>query len=159
MLTRTAIKPLSRSRITAGMQCTKRLYLECYAHDKKEPLDGARVGLIEVGRLVGVAARSAFPGGVLVAEELGHHDDAAHTTREAMENPNVRAVFEGAFVHDQVRLRVDVMARTDDGRWDLVEVKSSKQVKDDYVTEVALQLHVVEGSGIPVRSACVLHVN
>lgn len=159
MPTRTAIKPLSKSRIAAGMQCTKRLFLECYAHDRKEPIDAARLGLIEVGRHVGVAARSAFPGGVLIGEQGGHHDDAVRITREAMENPNVRAVFEGAFTYDQIRIRVDVMARAEDGGWDLVEVKSSKQVKDHYVTDVAIQLHVVEGSGVLVQTAGVLHMN
>lgn len=157
--TRAAIKPLSKSRITAGLQCSKRLYFECYAHDQKDPMDAARLGLIEVGRQVGVAARSAFPGGVLIAHDIHHHEDAAQATREAMSNPSVGAVFEGAFTFDQIRVRVDVIARADGRGWDLIEVKSSKQVKDDYLTDVAIQLHVVEGSGVPVREASVLHVN
>lgn len=157
--TRASIKPLSKSRVAAGLQCAKRLYLECYEHDRKDPIDAARLGLIEVGRQVGVAARSAFPGGILIGDDPYHHDDAARATREAMANPDARAVFEGAFTFDQIRIRVDVIARTGDGSWDLVEVKSSKQVKDDYLTDVAIQLHVVEGSGVPVRQACVLHMN
>jgi len=47
----------------------------------------------------------------------------------------------------------------EDQGWEIVEVKSSKQVKDDYVTDVAIQLHVVEGCGIPVRGVWVLHMN
>lgn len=156
---RTSIKPLSKSRVIAGLQCAKRLYFECYAHDRKDPIDAARMGLIEVGRQVGVAARSAFPGGVLIRDDPSRHEDAVRATREAMANPDATAVFEGAFTFDQFRVRVDVIARADDGCWDLVEVKSSKQVKDEYLTDVAIQLHVVEGSGIPIREACVLHVN
>ncbi|MGE5180020.1 MAG: DUF2779 domain-containing protein [Bacteroidota bacterium] len=156
---RTSIKSLSKSRVAAGLQCHKRLYLECYAHERRDPLDPARQGLIEVGRQVGIAAREAFPGGVLVSEEPWRHEDAARATREVMQNPAVRAIFEGAFTFDSIRVRVDVLARSDDGAWDVVEVKSSKQVKDDYLSDVALQLHVVEGSGVPVADACVLHLN
>ena len=157
--TRASIKPLSKSRVHAGLQCAKRLYLECYAHEQKDPLDAARQGLIEVGRQVGVAARAAFPGGILIDHDAYHHDDAARATREAMANPAVPAVFEAAFTFDQIRIRVDVIARVDDRSWEVVEVKSSKQVKDEYVTDVAIQLHVVEGSGVPVCGISVLHVN
>lgn len=157
--TRSSIKSLSKSRIAAGLQCHKRLYLECYAHDKRDPIDAARQGLIDVGRQVGVVARSAFPGGVLVSDDAYHHEDAARATREAMQNREVRAVYEAAFMFDQIRVRIDVMARGDDGTWDVVEVKSSKQVKDDYLHEVAIQLHVVEGSGVRVGTVCVLHLN
>jgi len=157
--TRPSIKPLSKSRIAAGLQCPKRLWFECYAHELREPLDTARLGLIEVGRQVGVAARSCFPGGRLIEEDVHHHDEAVRATVEAMQNPAVPAVFEAAFTFDQIRIRVDVVARTEDGRWDIVEVKSSKQVKEEYLSDVAIQLHVVEGSGVRVRDVCVLHVN
>jgi hypothetical protein len=156
---RASIKPLSKSRVAAGLQCSKRLYLECYASDLRDPMETARQGLVEVGRQVGVAARSAFPGGVLIGDDPHHHDGAARATREAMANPEVRAVFEAAFLFDQIRVRVDVMARAEGGRWDLVEVKSSKQVKDEYLNDVAIQLHVAEGSGVLVREASVLHLN
>lgn len=156
---RPSIKPLSKSRIAAGLQCHKRLYLECYAHDSREALDDSRRGLIEVGRQVGEVAREAFPGGVLIPSDAPHFDDAARATREAMGNREVRAIYEGAFVHDDIRIRVDVLVRNGDGRWDVVEVKSAKQVKDDYLQDVALQLHVVEGSGAPVGGASVLHLN
>ena len=156
---RPSIKALSKSRVAAGLQCHKRLYLECYAHERRDPLDDSRRGLIEVGRQVGAVAREAFPGGVLIPHEASHFEDAARATREAMANREVRAIYEGAFAHDQIRVRVDVLARGEDGRWDVVEVKSAKQVKDEYLRDVAIQLHAVEGSGAPVRGACVLHLN
>jgi hypothetical protein len=155
---RPSIKSLSKSRILAGLQCHKRLYLECYEHARRDPFDDARQALVDAARQVGVAARSRFPGGVLMPDDPLRHEEAVRATREAMRNPSHPAVYEAAFTFDDIRVRVDVMARTGDA-WDLVEVKASKQVKDDYLPDVAIQLHVVEGSGVPVREVCLLHLN
>ncbi len=157
--TRPSIRQLSKSRIAAGLQCHKRLYFECYAYDARDPTDASRQALFDAGRQVGIAARARFPGGVLVLEDHLHHDDAVRATRQAMLNPAVPAVYEAAFTFDDIRVRVDILARSGDGEWDLVEVKSSKQVKDEYLTDIAIQLYVVEGAGVLVREACVLHLN
>ena len=61
-------------------------------------------------------------------------------------------------MHDDIRIRVDVLERCPDGRG-LREVKSSTSVKAHHLHDVALQLHVLAGVGMAVRSAEVLHVN
>jgi predicted RecB family nuclease len=155
---RSSIRPLSKSRILAGLQCHKRLYFETYEHNKRDPFDDSRTALIDAARQVGVVARSRYPGGVLMDADALHHDDAVRATREAMRNPSNAAVYEAAFTFDDIRVRVDIMSRVGE-HWDIVEVKSSKQVKDEHLPDVAIQLHVIEGAGVPVREVCVLHLN
>jgi hypothetical protein len=156
---RRSIPLLSKSRFGAGLQCHKRLYLELYSKELAEPWDPMTRALFEMGRKVGLTARGRFAGGVAVNEEYRLHDEAVQKTAAALSEPGTRAIYEAAFTHDDIRVRVDILANAGDGAWDLVEVKSSAGYKEDYLPDIGIQLHVVEGAGVPVRRACLLHVN
>lgn len=151
-------RPLSKSRITAGLQCLKRVYLETYDGAKREIQPGRRA-ILDAGRLVGRIARDYFPGGVTIEHEGVAHEEAVRRTAAALADPATRAVYEGAFTHDGIRARVDILARANGERWDLVEVKSSTGFKGEYLDDVAAQLHAVEGSGVSVDRVVLLHVN
>ncbi len=147
---------LTKSRTIAGLQCLRRLWLLVHEPpDYEEPGAGSPLAM---GQEIGLHAHKLFPGGVLVAEEPWQHAQAVARTVALMADAAVPAVFEAAFVHDDIRIRVDVMERTPDG-WGLREVKSSTRVKDQHLDDVALQRHVLAGAGVPVSSAEVLHVN
>ena len=42
------IPTLSKSRFTAGIQCEKRLYMECYHLDLADPVDANQQAMFEV---------------------------------------------------------------------------------------------------------------
>ena len=88
-----------------------------------------------------------------------HHTRAVETTLAAINNPDVPAIFEAAFTHDDVRIRVDVLERLENGAWNLVEVKSATSVKQVYLSDVAVQFGVLSGSGLNVSRAGILHLN
>ena len=46
-----------------------------------------------------------------------------------------------------------------DSGLDLVEVKSSTSVKPEHVPDVAIQLYVLEGLGLPINRAYLMHIN
>lgn len=83
-----------------------------------------------------------FRGGVEVSSD-GGLDQAIRTTRELVANPEVPAIFEGVFEHQNVLVKVDILQRRRDGRWRLVEVKSSTAVKEQHEDDVAIQYRVV----------------
>lgn len=85
-------------------------------------------------------ARQMFPGGVEVQRD-GRLDDSIRATRELIDNPEVPAIFEGTFEHGGVR--VDILHRRRDVRWRLIEVKSTTEVKDHHLEDVAIQHRVV----------------
>lgn len=148
---------LSKTRFVAGCQCLKRLYLQVHEPElAAEPEDAVRA-IIEQGREVGLLARKLFPGGVEV--HGGNLDQAIRTTRELIANPEVSAIFEGAFEHKGVLVRVDILHRRGDGRWRLIEVKSTTDVKDHHVDDVAIQHRVVSRSGIKLATSCLAHVS
>jgi hypothetical protein len=158
-MTRETIRPLSKNRFLAGLQCPRRLFLESYFPDLAEPLDMSQQALMETGIAIGRLARQVFPGGRLVEEPNYRHDTAVAATLEALADESTPIMYEAAFTYDDVRLRMDVLSRNADTTFDLVEVKSSTRVKDEHIPDVGIQIHVLEGAGITVRRVSLLHID
>jgi predicted RecB family nuclease len=149
---------ISKSKFVAGCQCFKRLYFQVHQPELAAKLDAADEAIIEQGRKVGLLARQMFPGGVEVTSE-GGVELAIRATRELVANREVPAIFEGVFEHGGALVRVDVLHRRRDDRWRLIEVKSTTDVKDNHIDDVAIQYRVVSRSGVDVAAACLAHVN
>src|SRR3990170_6555867 len=158
-MNRQEIPLLSKSRFGAGLQCHKRLFLEYYSRELADPIDPSQQALFDVGAAVGELARQRYPGGRLVDEPYYEHDRGVAVTREALADRSVPAIFEAAFTHDDVRVRTDVLTRNSANEFDLVEVKSSTSVKEGHIPDVAIQLYVLEGSGITIRRAFLFHID
>ena len=158
-LSREQIPLLSKSRFMAGMQCHKRLYLELFHRELADPLDEGQQARFDVGTEIGELARGLYPGGVLIDEDHLHHGEAVSSTEKALADPSVQAIFEAAFVYDDVRIRADILARSGNSLYDLIEVKSGTSVKEEHIPDVAVQLYVLRGCGIPVGKACLCHLN
>jgi predicted RecB family nuclease len=142
----------------SGVQCLKRLYWQVYEPELAAEPDASAYAIMEQGREVGMLARQLFPGGEEVASD-GGLDQAIRGTRELVANPEVPAIFEGTFEHDGVLVRVDVLHRRRDGRWRLIEVKSSASLKQEHLDDVAIQYRVLSRCGLDVGSCCLAHVN
>ena len=150
---------LSKSRILAGLQCLKRLYLEYYQRDLADPVDESRQAIFAAGTAVGVLATKRFPGGRLVAEQHYEHSQAVRATEALLQNASVSCLYESAFTFQDIRTRVDILRRATGGKFDLIEVKSTTGVKDVHIPDVAAQLYAVEGSGLPVDQAFLMHID
>jgi predicted RecB family nuclease len=149
---------ISKSKFVAGVQCLKRLYWQVHEPELAAKPDPATEAIMEQGREVGLLARQLFPGGIEVGSD-GGLDQALRATRELVANREVPAIFEGVFEHDGVLVRVDVLHRRRDGRWRLVEVKSSTSVREEHLDDVGIQARVVSRCGVDLASACLAHVN
>jgi predicted RecB family nuclease len=149
---------ISKSKFVAGCQCLKRLYLQAHQPELAAEPDAVSEAIIQQGREIGLLARKLFPGGVEVCSD-GGLDQAIRATRELVANREVPALFEAAFEHDGVLVRVDVLHRRGDGRWRLIEVKSSTSKKEEHLDDVAIQYRVLSRCGLDVGSACLAHVN
>src|SRR5579864_7594304 len=143
---------LSKSRFVAGCQCLRRLYWQVHEPELAARPDAAAEAIIQQGQEVGMLARTLFPGGVEVDCTRGLAD-AIRTTRDLLANPEIPAIFEAVFEHQNVLVKVDILHRRRDGRWRLIEVKSSAEAKDHHLEDVAIQYRVVSRSGADVASA------
>ena len=155
---------LSKSKFLSGLQCHKRLYLEVTHPELGEPPDPSTQALLAMGTEIGVLAQRRFPGGVLVPPGLRPRDAAIAETAKVMQDSTVPAIFEGAFKHDGVVVRVDILERMPNAQgaqsaWRLIEVKSSTRVKDVHLDDLAIQRHVLMGAGMDIARICVMHIN
>ncbi len=145
----TGLIAVSKGRFAAGLQCAKRLYLECHAPGLRDAEGAGREALARAGTEVGRLARDLFPAGVLVAPDAW--GEAVATTARLVADPTVPAIFEAAFEHAGARVRADVLVRVGVGAaFELVEVKSAARVREHHETDLAFQLAVVAGAGIDV---------
>jgi Domain of unknown function(DUF2779) len=161
---RPAVPRLSKSKFLSGLQCHKRLYLETTQPELAEPPDPSTQAVLAMGIEIGLLARRRFPGGVLVAPALRSRETAVAHTAKLLLDPDVPAIFEGAFEHEGVVVRVDILERVwDAGRqhstWRLIEVKSSTRVKDVHLDDLAIQRHVLIGAGLDISGACLMHID
>ena len=150
---------LSKSKFTAGVQCLKRLYLQIHQPELAGETDDEQEARLEQGHKVGRLAQTAFPFGVLVDSDAFELDAALRRTAALVDDPSVPAIFEATFCHSDVLVRVDILERRRQNRWRLIEVKSSVELKEHYLYDVAIQHHVVSGCGLDLSSAAVMHLN
>ena len=149
---------ISKSKFVAGAQCLKRLYLQVHQPELAAEPGASGYAIMEQGHEVGRLAHQLFPGGVKVdgSDGLGQ---AIRTTQELIANPEVPAIFEGTFSNGDVLVRVDILQRRRDNRWRLIEVKSTTDLKDHHLDDVAIQHRVVSRSGLDLASSCLAHIN
>lgn len=149
---------LSKSKFCTGIQCHKALYLKIHEPDLGAPIDLAQQLIFDQGTEVGVEARTRYPGGVLVECSHLQSQEALNITDELMKQ-DPPAIFEAAFVFHNTLVRVDVLKNNGDGSWDIIEVKSTSDFKDEHVPDMAIQRYVAEGSGIKVKRVFLKHLN
>jgi len=150
---------LSKSRIQSGRQCEKRLWLELNRRDAIEWGAAAQQRLDE-GTRFGELAQELLGGGTLISADHRQAMQALADTQTALSRPRKQAprLFEAAFEHKHVRVRVDAFERRPTGDT-LIEVKSTTSVKEEHVWDCAIQTWVARGAGRKVDRIVLAHVN
>lgn len=149
---------LSKSRFVAGLQCEKQLWWR--VHDSSAPElvpDDAQERIFARGHRVGAVARQHVPGGVLIDLPHVDIDGRVAATANAIAG-GARVVYEASFLAGGVFVSVDILERRGN-RFVLSEVKSTVEVKEHHLPDVAIQLHVVRSAGLDVHRAEVMHLN
>ena len=149
---------LSKSRFVAGWQCPALLWRKVHEPDAPELVpDAVLQDRFDQGAHVGAVARTRFAGGVLIDVPYQDVEGQLAATRAALEQ-GAPAIFEAAFLADDVFVAVDVLERAGEG-FNLIEVKSSSSQKDEHIPDAAVQVHVLRRCGIDVARAEIMHLN
>jgi hypothetical protein len=147
---------LSKSKYLVGLQCPKALWIHYNDKGLLPEVDAATAALFNQGHDIGLLAQKLFPEGIRIGYS-GSFDEAIQSTRNALSKR--RPLFEPAFSYKRCFSRADVLDPVEENRWDIIEVKSSTDVKPVYFQDVAFQRYVYEGAGLSIRNCYVLHVN
>ena len=147
---------LSKSRIAAGLQCGKRLWLTVHRPELLA-YDSAAQQRFCAGDEVGCLARDLYGPGVLI-DGCSNLSAAVRETRAALAGRGDITLFEATFRHRDVLVRGDILRRRR-GVTELIEVKSATHVKEYHLQDVAIQAWVMEGAGVPLDELKVAVVN
>lgn len=145
---------LSKSTYCNGVQCSKMLWM--MKNKPEEAVNTSNESVLENGNLVGKAAQKYF-GDCTVIHYSEDKSAMVEATKKAMES-GTENIAEASFVFDNCYCAVDILHRNADG-WDIVEVKSSTDVKPIYVDDMSFQLYVLKGAGINVKNVFILYIN
>lgn len=156
------MRSLSKSKLLAYRQCSKRLWLEI--NSPKQPVVSAKTKeRFEVGNQVGKIAQAIYDPkgrGVVFDPRAEGYDEVVIRTDELIESQ--LPLFEAGFTANGARAYVDVMLplrRKGQKVWHMVEVKSSSKVKETHKDDVAIQSYITRASGVPLHSVAVAHID
>lgn len=145
---------LSKSSYLKGLQCPKYLWIYCNKRDLIPEPSEAQKYLFSQGYLVESLAESLFPKGINVpADDFKQNIEK---TKELLDEK--KTLFQAAFLVDDLYSRADVL-RPVKNKWDIIEVKSSTEVKDVNIHDLAFQKFVYEKAGLSIRKCGLMHVN
>jgi hypothetical protein len=145
---------LSKSKYMNGLQCPKLFWIS--VNDKKRipEVDEAKQKLFDEGHIVGGFAKKLFPKGIDI-EDKDFSKNLEETKKLLKEN---KPLFEPAFLIDRLYSRADILEPVKDG-WNIIEVKSSTEVKDVNIQDVAFQKYVYEKAGLKINKCFLLYIN
>ena len=148
---------LSKSQFIRGLQCHKSLWLYKNRPDLREKPTSSQQALFDQGTYVGELARELFPGGTTIKFEEGTFEEKIKRT-QGLISSGAKTIYEATFQYDDILVMVDILNKGERG-WDLYEVKASTKVKSVHENDVAVQYYVLNGTGLRIEKAFLVHIN
>jgi hypothetical protein len=136
-----------------GLQCLRLLWLVVNSPKQIPEPDKETQFIFEQGHEIGNYAKKLFPDGVEVLRDR----NSVEATKKLITKRET--IFEGAFSFNSTFAKPDILKPVNKDEWDIIEVKSSTQVKDEHIDDVAFQQYVLQGSGLKVRRCHLIFVN
>jgi len=157
-ITPTNTTPLiSKSKFLWGLQCDKLLWHAYHGKHLLPDSDASQEAAFEQGREVGALARRLFPNGIEVGSGMNDVDGTVRFTKEAL--PLRVPLFEAAFAANGGYCRVDILFPASVGAWDILEIKSTTEVKDVHLHDLAFQLFVLSAAGLKINLCKIGYIN
>ena len=117
--------------------------------------DAATQHVFNQGHIIGELAQQLYPSGIkLETENIGAN------LKETIASLKLRKpLFEAGFSGNRLYCRVDILNPVVDEAWDIVEVKSTNDVKDEQLYDVAFQRHCCQLNGVKINRCYIIHLN
>lgn len=152
----------SKSKLLAGRQCQKRLWLEVNQPELREE-SAATQDSFQIGCQVGDIARRIYdPDGLGATIDVQSEGFNAAFARSKALLQSSQPIFEAGFCAGDALAFADVMLPLQvDGQkvWRMVEVKSSTSVKDYHRDDCAIQAFIARTAGVPLHSIALAHID
>lgn len=148
---------ISKSKYLAGLQCWKLFWTHYNDRTKIPPYGAATQAIFDQGHEVGRLAKTLFSEGIEIEGDHWDFEGLMARTREAMKKRD--PLYEAAFGARSAFARADILVPVDKDAWDIVEVKSSTEVKPVNIHDLALQRYAAEAAGLKIGKCFLMHVD
>lgn len=148
---------LSKSQLLRGLNCPKSLWLNRHENHLATDPDIKQQETLKQDHEVGKLAHKKFPEGKIIHYNLKPFDRKFELTRHYI-TARVPAIFEATFQVNGLVCMIDILRHTADG-WEIIEVKSDTILKEDHITDMAIQYYILKQTGIPISGCKLLHIN
>ncbi len=148
-------KSLSKSRYLNGLQCSKLLWVSANDYSRLPEVDEATQSVFDQGHYVGELAQALFPGG-LNAYSLNISENLRET-KSALRSR--LPVYEAGFSAAHLFCRVDILNPVGEDAWDIVEVKSTTEIRDEHLHDVAFQRHCCQLAGLAIERCRIVYLD
>ncbi len=154
------MRNFSKSRLISLRQCPKRFWLEVFKPELKTDSQQTQVKY-NTGHAVGDRARQLFdPDGTGVLIDLQEEGFEQALSRSLQLLQGNRPIFEAGFSGGGVLAFADVMLpASQQPAWHMIEVKSSAQVKEYHLDDIAIQSYAAVAAGIALESISLAHLD
>ncbi|MDP3990670.1 MAG: DUF2779 domain-containing protein [archaeon] len=145
---------LTKSKYIVGLSCPKYLWMMFHDLDKIPAFDPSTEYIMKQGNIVGKLAKQLFPDGI----DLPEDDFKANIKKTQELIKQKKTIFEAGIISGNLYARADILEPVGN-EWDIIEVKSSTQVKEDHIHDVSFQKHVYQLAGLKIRKCYLMHIN
>ena len=151
---------LSKTSFLQYIQCNKLFWVIAHAPAQipwlPRQLDKLRQ---QEGRKVEQYAQRIFLDGARIDRNIPFEEIIAQS-QVAVSSPIFnKPIFNPIIQSKDLIAEIDILFPQDDGTFDLFEVKSSTDIKDHYLPQVAFQRHVCTQAGLKIQHAYLLTIN
>ena len=141
---------LTKSKITTGLRCPKKLWFDINEKIEIDPF------LFHKGNVFGEKITEIYGDGLDLSNNF--EDDVIQLTNDAMNDPKVNIIYEGAFLFEETLVRTDALIRKNNG-WKLIEAKSSQSLQEHHLQDIAIQYYVLNNLNVLITEATIAHIN
>ncbi|EKD63008.1 MAG: hypothetical protein ACD_51C00365G0002 [uncultured bacterium] len=145
---------LSKSDYLRYLQCKKCLWLYKHRKDLKPKPSASQEAIFEQGYKVENYARELFPKGVEIENVFS---DGDKKTKELIANGK-KVIYQASVMAEGLWAMADIFIKNED-KWDIYEVKSSTEVKDEHIADLCFQKIAFEKGGFKIGDTYLVHIN
>ncbi len=150
-----ASKLLTKSKYLYGIQCPMLLWISVNRKELIPVPDAATQYKFDQGHLVGELAKKLYPDGIDIPSDnfMGN----INRTKELLNQR--KPLFEAGVMVGNLFSRTDILNPVNEDEWDIIEVKSSTEIKDINLHDVSFQKLCWEESGLKIRKCFLAYIN
>jgi hypothetical protein len=149
---------ISKTDYVLWRECAKNAWLKLHRPEVyyAAELTEFEQAVIDAGIEVEGVARGLFPGGALVT---GSKAEAQESTTELLD-ANAMTLFHPVFEKDGLLAAIDVLQFDDAaGEYAIHEIKSSTEIDERHLYDLAFQVILLRKNGRKVSRACLVHLD